>query len=148
VAAWAVEALVASTLLMLIVLVLRAPVRRSFGPQVAYALWALPVLRLVLPPLPATLHRAVTTPISHASETITVMIVDPGEALSAAAPAAGQGIDWPSIGVAIGMLWAVGAGAFLIWHLARHARFCRRMVATAAAMEDMRGVRVIASAAA
>ena len=46
------QALIASSLLMLLVLVLRDPVRRAFGPSVAYALWALPVLRLFLPPLP------------------------------------------------------------------------------------------------
>ena len=49
---WAIEALIASTLLMVAVLLVRAPVRRVFGPQVAYALWALPALRLILPPLP------------------------------------------------------------------------------------------------
>lgn len=47
-AGWASDALIASTLLMLVVLLVRAPVRRAFGAQVAYALWALPVLRLVL----------------------------------------------------------------------------------------------------
>lgn len=50
--AWAMEALIASSLLMLLVLVLRAPVRRVFGAGVAYALWLLPVARLLLPPLP------------------------------------------------------------------------------------------------
>jgi beta-lactamase regulating signal transducer with metallopeptidase domain len=33
------------------VLLLRRPVSRHFGPEVAYALWALPLVRLVLPPL-------------------------------------------------------------------------------------------------
>ncbi|WP_345890095.1 M56 family metallopeptidase [Sphingomonas beigongshangi] len=146
IAAWAVEALIASTLLMLLVFALRRQVRRTFGPQVAYALWALPVLRLVLPPLPTAFHRAVTTPISHAGETISVLIVDPD---AAAAPvAAARGVDWPSLGLILGLIWAVGAGAFLAWHLTRHARFCRRMVATAAAVEHMHGVRVITSAAA
>lgn len=36
---------------MAIVLVARRPVARHFGAGVAYALWAIPVLRLVLPPL-------------------------------------------------------------------------------------------------
>ncbi len=39
---WAVETIAAATLLMLLVLVLRGPVARRFGPQAAYALWALP----------------------------------------------------------------------------------------------------------
>ena len=49
---WLIETFVASTLLMLLVLAIRAPVRRAFGPQMAYALWALPVIRMLLPPLP------------------------------------------------------------------------------------------------
>jgi beta-lactamase regulating signal transducer with metallopeptidase domain len=50
--AWAIEALIGSTLLMLLVLAIRRPVARRFGPRAAYALWALPALRLLLPPLP------------------------------------------------------------------------------------------------
>ena len=50
---WAIEALLASALLMVVVLAARGPVRAAFGPHVAYALWAIPVLRLLLPPLPA-----------------------------------------------------------------------------------------------
>ncbi|MBA4041849.1 MAG: peptidase M56, partial [Sphingobium sp.] len=49
---WAIEGLIASTLLMLAVLMLRGPVRRSFGAGIAYALWVLPVARLLLPPMP------------------------------------------------------------------------------------------------
>ncbi len=34
---WAIEALIASTLLMLLVLALRSTVRRAFGPDVQYS---------------------------------------------------------------------------------------------------------------
>ena len=50
--AWGLETLFATTLLMLLVLALRAPVRQSFGPQLAYALWLIPLIRLGMPPLP------------------------------------------------------------------------------------------------
>ena len=50
---WALETFVATTLLMLLVLAVRGPVRKAFGPHMAYALWLLPVARLLLPPLPA-----------------------------------------------------------------------------------------------
>jgi beta-lactamase regulating signal transducer with metallopeptidase domain len=50
--AWLIETFVAVTLLMAMVLLLRGPVARSFGAGWAYALWAVPALRLVLPPLP------------------------------------------------------------------------------------------------
>ncbi len=59
---WLIEALAASTLLMGLALLIRRPVREAFGPQIAYALWALPLLRLLLPPLPAGLRQAAATP--------------------------------------------------------------------------------------
>ena len=42
---WAIEALAASTVLMLVVLALRGPVARRFGAHAAYLLWLLPALR-------------------------------------------------------------------------------------------------------
>lgn len=143
---WLVEALIASTLLMALVLLVRRPVRRAFGPQVGYALWALPVLRLVLPPLPAAWREAAATPLTRATETITIFVTDPpaaGESV-AAAPAS----LLPSLATGVGLLWAIGAAAFLLWHLTSHTRFCRRLLGSAARVETVRGVRVIASDAA
>ncbi len=139
-AGWVVEALIASTVLMVLVLLVRAPVRNTFGPQLGYALWALPLLRLALPPLPDAWRQAAVTPISRASETITVFVVD-GGGVAAATPA----IAGPSVGAIVGGLWALGALGFLAWHLTSHSRFCRRLLGSAAAVEEVRGVRVIAS---
>ena len=50
--AHALEAALAATLLILLVLAIRKPVARHFGAGIAYALWLLPVARLLLPPLP------------------------------------------------------------------------------------------------
>ncbi|MDB5720947.1 MAG: hypothetical protein JWP15_1565, partial [Alphaproteobacteria bacterium] len=50
--AWLAETLAGSTLLMLLVLALRRPVARIFGALWAYALWLIPAVRLILPPLP------------------------------------------------------------------------------------------------
>ena len=43
----------AVTVLIALVLIVRRPVTKYFGAQAAYTLWSIPVLRLVLPPLPA-----------------------------------------------------------------------------------------------
>ena len=149
---WLIEALAASTLLMVLVLLIRRPVREAFGPQIAYALWALPLLRLLLPPLPAGLRQAAATPLSQASETITIMVVGQGDAAvaPAVAPMAeGASIAWgPIVGGTLALLWGAGALGFLLWHLTSHTRFCRRLLGTAAHVEEMRGVRVIASDAA
>lgn len=143
-AAWAIEALLASTLLMATVLIVRAPVRRAFGPQVAYALWALPMLRLVLPPIPAAWREAGTAPIARASETITVLVIEP-LARPVAAVSSGSA---PSIATILLAIWAIGAAGFFAWHLVRHARFCRRVLAGAVAIDEIAGIRVIASDAA
>ena len=50
--AHALETVLAVTLLIVLVLAVRKPVARHFGAGTAYALWLLPVARLVLPPLP------------------------------------------------------------------------------------------------
>lgn len=61
-----VETLAWTGALIALVLVARRPVARLCGPQVAYALWALPLLRLVLPPLtlPAWLAPAPAAPVA------------------------------------------------------------------------------------
>ncbi len=72
------------------VLILRRPVARHFGPQVAYALWSLPLLRLLMPPLvlPASFRPATD---DKAGEAVTLILADAPVAarakLKAAAPA-------------------------------------------------------------
>lgn len=128
---WVIETFVATTLLMLLVLAIRKPVNRHFGPNIAYALWALPVLRLVLPPLPESWRASAETPVAAASEVI-YYIVDPITVPQATAttpatalPMEAAPIDWLPIIVGI---WAVGALAFLAYHLIAHSRFCARLL--------------------
>ena len=128
--AWVVETFVATTLLMLLVLVIRKPVSRHFGPNIAYALWALPALRLALPPLPESWRATAETPVAAASEVITYYIVDPvtvpvAAAASTTAQIEAAPFDWLPVIVAI---WAVGALAFLAYHLIAHSRFCARLL--------------------
>lgn len=143
--AWAVEALVASALLMALVLALRGPVRRAFGPRIAYALWALPALRLMLPPLPAEWTQAAALPLVRASEAMTVLIV-PADADAAAEPmAAMAALPWGEMLLAG---WALGAAMFFAAHWLRHRRFCRQVLAGANQVAEIDGVRVVESTAA
>ena len=50
--------------LIVLVLAARRPVARTFGPQYAYALWALPFIRLVLPPLTLPAWMAPAAPVA------------------------------------------------------------------------------------
>lgn len=128
--AWVIETFVATTLLMLLVLAIRKPVGRHFGPNIAYALWALPVLRLALPPLPESWRASAATPVAAASEVITYYVVDPitvpeAAATTAAVPVEAVPFDWLPVVAAI---WAAGALAFLAYHLIAHNRFCARLL--------------------
>nr|WP_276046580.1 MULTISPECIES: M56 family metallopeptidase [unclassified Sphingomonas] len=142
--------MIASTLLMALVMAIRAPVRRLFGPQLGYVLWALPLLRLLLPPLPERWQQVTATPIARAGETLSVIIITPGTALSHVVAPHAQAPAWtlPSLGLLLGLLWLTGSAAFLCWHLAAHDRFCRRLLRFAARIERLDGVSVIASEAA
>jgi beta-lactamase regulating signal transducer with metallopeptidase domain len=56
---WLADTFLATSMLMALVLVVRAPVRRQFGAAAAYGLWLIPALRMVMPPLISTVERTV-----------------------------------------------------------------------------------------
>lgn len=124
------ETLAWTGVLIAAVLVLRRPVARLFGPQVAYALWALPLARLLLPPitLPAWMNPAPPAPVVEtiAAETSaqwTPMGDAPPAALDPAPPSAGFDLlgalgDLPLLEGLL-LLWLAGAAVFL----------CRRFAA-------------------
>jgi bla regulator protein BlaR1 len=100
--AWLVETSAAVTLLMVMVLLLRGPVARSFGAGWAYALWAVPALRLVLPPLPQLAPDLSFPPV--------VLFIPTAAEMAAPLPAqAGPG-QWVPLILA---MWAGGAVIFL-----------------------------------
>lgn len=106
--------LVWTGVLIAAVLILRRPVTRHFGPQIAYALWALPLARLILPPLtlPAWMapSRADARPEPVASD---VLVLEPVPASPAAADPGGFDLlatlaDWPILETLL-VIWLGGA---------------------------------------
>ncbi|WP_443971223.1 M56 family metallopeptidase [Sphingobium sp. CR28] len=150
--AWAIEAVVASTALMLLVMVLRRPVAEHFGAQAAYALWALPALRMVLPPL--TLGLGVSAPMlavepvsGSISDVVRSSIVAGGTTSHAAAviPVSNSlgSAGWIALAV---LIWLVGAGLFLIGHVWGYRRFRAHLLSGATVMgEAAPGVALLAS---
>lgn len=158
--AWAFEALIGSALLMALVLVLRAPVRRAFGPRIAYALWALPALRLILPPLPGEWqfsrwlspawrgmadtpvaggivnpHGVAPEMLRHAIGRISMTTTAGPIEAALVPPSVVPG--GPSLILLLTALWLTGAVLFLAWQLIRHSLFCYRL------MRGARSVRTI-----
>lgn len=143
---WFVDAAIASALLMLGVLLIRAPVRRIFGPTIAYWLWASPVLRLMTPSLPEA-WRDQATPISRASEFMayTLAPVGPSTIDLPRVEDAPDPVGWAGL---IVTLWLVGGLAFLALQFVRHARFRARLLQDHWVVERVRGVHVVLSPAA
>ena len=54
---WLLGTLLATTGLIVLVLLLREPVRRHFGARVAYGLWLIPAARLLMPTISETVER-------------------------------------------------------------------------------------------
>ncbi|WP_395394216.1 M56 family metallopeptidase [Novosphingobium sp. BL-8A] len=139
---WLVDTLVMTGVLMALILMVRRPVARWFGPAAAYALWALPMIRLILPPL--ALPRGLIPHISIAAEPATAVagqmaapaasvgdmtagasmtlaatattsappIAEPLAAVPAADPGLLAHVPWAALLLAV---WLGGAAVFLAW---------------------------------
>ncbi|MFS0736681.1 M56 family metallopeptidase [Sphingomonas sp. 1P06PA] len=132
---WAGGTLVATTLLLMLALAARGPVARAFGAKAAYALWLLPLLRMMLPPVPAgwlpfgngiTFDPAVGVGILSdaaitSAATAAVPMTDAAlPALDAAAIA--PPVDWATPLIVV---WLAGAALFFGWQILTYRRFVR-----------------------
>jgi len=104
---WAVGTALAVSLLIVLVLLLRVPVARYFGANAAYALWAAPLIRLVLPPLPVAQTAVSATPLGRAA--YHTIIAHP--------------LAMSSHMDLLLAVWITGAAGFLALQLVRHQRF-------------------------
>jgi len=136
--AWFASNMAWASLAMLVVLVIRQPVARLFGAGPAYALWLLPVLRLLAPPLPDFAPDITPTLPSL------TMIVSVAEEAAPLPPDGGPG-QWVPVLLAI---WAGGAAVFLIWQVFAYRAFLARLEAGARPRGDHRGLPLIESPAA
>jgi beta-lactamase regulating signal transducer with metallopeptidase domain len=144
--AWIIETLLASTLLTAAVLVLRRPAARLLGPHAAYMLWAVPALRLLLPPIPGA--PALSVPLiqapAFATQAAQGLPGSGGGAVEMAPtlhPAAGfaPSFDW---GLALLGLWLAGGAIHMAWHFVRYRRFIRGAVGARAPEHVVDGIGV------
>ena len=145
---WLVDTLIVTAALMALVLVLRRPVARHFGAQMAYALWAIPLARLFMPPLTRTIEMPVSKPAapdSVAAESLLIPVADaavPADAMPD--PGLVHGLladaDWFAIGVTV---WLCGAAIFLIAQLSTYLQNRRELLDDAVEVARIDDIRVI-----
>ncbi|KPL67801.1 hypothetical protein SZ64_06540 [Erythrobacter sp. SG61-1L] len=164
---WLTDTLVYSGALIALVLLLRGPVARQFGPQMSYALWALPLLRFVMPPvvLPASLAPGVDVVATKAglAELVPLAEVSAQSATAAGLPSASIAASLPDFappatpgfweGVS-GMLseallitWLGGAAAFLVWRWWTYYRMRDWLLAGARPVGEVGRIRLVESPA-
>jgi beta-lactamase regulating signal transducer with metallopeptidase domain len=141
---WLIDTALYTGLLIALVLVLRRPVARTFGPGMAYALWALPLLRLVLPPLvlPASLAPQAAEPVVLDPSVMAMVLA--AEEMNAAAPmpAAVAPAMW-SLSELLLPVWLGGAGLLLAWRVWSYLRMRRAMLAEARPVGEAGKVRLV-----
>jgi beta-lactamase regulating signal transducer with metallopeptidase domain len=139
---WLLHTLVATSGLILLVLIVREPVRRRFGSRVTYGLWLIPLARLFMPTLTHTVERSVP---AATSVPFPVVAREPLWMAHVAAPAPTlfeRAGGWPALLIA---LWlGVAGGLFLSRMIAFH-RDRRAILHSSASMPRLGPVRLVRS---
>ena len=147
---WLLDTIVWTAALIALVLIIRRPVAQYFGPQTAYALWALPMLRLFLPPieLPAWMapEEGSTQAIGEvavpaASPPVdTLAIVMESVPVVESEPSFWSEIPLTEITLAI---WTIGMGAFLFLRFRAYFSMRHDMLAEAKEVGVAKDVRLL-----
>lgn len=146
--AWLTDTLLMTGAIMALVLVVRRPVGRWFGPGAAYALWALPMIRLLLPPL--TLPEALA--VGRMSDVL-VPAMDPGVPAGEPIPTlvgatvaqasltdASFVLPWTTMLLAV---WLGGAALFLLHRVISYRRMRHELVRDARLIGHSGLVRIV-----
>jgi beta-lactamase regulating signal transducer with metallopeptidase domain len=150
--AWLIDTVLYTGLLIGLVLVLRRPAGKYFGPQLAYALWALPFLRLLLPPivLPASLAPEAAplpamAPVEWTpapADAVEPSMLDTTPVTVAAAPPP-PAWEWSDLIAPAASVWAGVALAFLIWRVVTYQRMRRELLTGARPVGEIGKVRLV-----
>ena len=147
---WLIDTVLYTGLLIGLVLVLRRPIGRFFGPQLAYALWALPFLRLLLPPivLPATLAPQPAGTAATPAATWTPAALDsPVEAARMDATVMPAPVaptwEWGDLVAPTISLWAGVALAFLAWRVVTYRRMRAELLRDARPVGEIGRIRLV-----
>jgi beta-lactamase regulating signal transducer with metallopeptidase domain len=136
--AWLTDTLLYTGLLIALVLLVRRPLGRYFGPQFAYALWALPALRLLLPPveLPADMAPQQAQLSDQALLVLAMSVQDSPVAAPAPVPLWERADVWLA-------LWLGSAALFLAWRVVSYRRMRRELLAEARPVGEVGRIRLV-----
>jgi beta-lactamase regulating signal transducer with metallopeptidase domain len=144
--AWLFDTFVVTSMLMLLVLLLRRPVARHFGPSVAYALWCIPAARVFMPSLegaPAPNLESGTALQDNVRDAIFAGIATPENTASATSQMASMpSVDYTVLGLT---LWLGGATLFFIIQMIRYASMRDELLSEATEIANINGISVVAS---
>ncbi len=158
---WLLDTLLYTGLLIALVLVLRRPVSHHFGPQIAYTLWGLPFLRLLLPPVvlpaslapePAAAPVVDAVPVAGNLEWVEAASATPPPVpadLSPVMPAPSQAVstqpswEWSDLGQAVLWLWLASAAVFLVWRVVMYRRMRAELLARSRPVGEIGKVRLV-----
>jgi bla regulator protein BlaR1 len=141
---WLLDTLLATSGLIVLVLLLREPVRRHFGARAAYALWLIPVSRLFMPTLTDTVERA--EPVSMPAPFEPVVTAEP---LLLAANASRQPTlldqigGWPN---ALLILWLGLALGLFVMRMLAFQRQRSAILSDASEIASVGAIRIVRSA--
>ena len=144
---WLVDTLIATSGLMLLVLLVREPVRRHFGAAAAYGLWLIPAARLLMPTLTTTVERVVpaAAPSAMTNAPIAQTLAQPVYAMTMAEPTLLDRIGgWG--GVAL-YAWLAGAAVMLLHGLIVYRRQRARVLGDAVQVATLGNIRIVRSLA-
>lgn len=150
---WMIDTFIYTALLIGVVLLIRRPVTQYFGPQIAYALWALPLMRLVMPPivLPAWMAPAEPAPEVAAPTADPLMVFISDAPPAAGAVAAEAAVAAPSVGISVGdllfPLWLIGAAIFLGWRIHAYVQMRKDLLSDARPVGEAGKVRLVETSA-
>lgn len=135
---WLIDTLIATSALMVLVLVLRGPVGARFGARAAYALWLIPAARFFMPPVVRTIERA--GPVRGSG------IALPRE-VAPLAPAAPETLidqvgGWEQIGLAV---WLAGAALMLAHAMNAYWRQRRSILGEGVQVARLGRIRILRS---
>ncbi|QPQ55196.1 hypothetical protein IC614_00825 [Allosphingosinicella flava] len=127
-------------LALILVLIVRGPVARHLGSGWAYALWLLPLARLILPPLPAFPGSA----LAELPSSVPGAIVAPAVEVAAPPPSIDGSGQWMLLLLA---LWAGGAAIFLLWQAIAYYRLVRGIAVSGSPAAPFEGLETVESRA-